>query len=572
MSDPYAAFAQPVQETDPYASIAAPVEGAQPSSELHTYQTRDPKGKIVSFQAPADADDATVRQMAAKAVGGDKRYLRSIVKRDGSKVPGNDTSAATGFVGGVLKPIDNAALAFTANPVGRAVDQFGQALGFPGAEQGAQQHRDMRDNNTRTGYQTLGNIAGTLPLARLPGGLATQGAAGGALLSESDNPLGVAMDAGLGAAGSLVGGGLVKGLGALAGGVTDKGLKALNAAGIPLTLGQIAAAGSGAISKGVAKAEEALTSVPWLGDLVNVARDRGLKAFNVAIGNRILGNVGETLPKGATAGHEMVEAVQSKLSDRYKALVPGLRGTADTQFNSDLAAAEAIADNAGRKDQLVGVVTRLFKNRFQGQTISGQMLKDAETELTKLQKTYKPKGGDEGLYGEALDGVRQALRGLVMRSNPAQAEELQALNTGWAQLKDVRKAIAAGSEYAQSTGEFSTGKLLKQSAGKGYRDPLAEAASQVLPNRTPDSGTARRAMYGLGTIAAGGGAAGLGLSPALAAPAAGSLLYTQTGQKALNALAFGNRPALVSGAAKPLKELSRYAPQLVTGGIAAQKK
>jgi len=531
------------------------------------------KGRKVTFMHPMDADEAAIRKLAAAATG-EPRYARAQVLRaqtaEGAPVATeqvradpDDTSALSGFVAGALKPIDNVAKWVGNTRAGEALDEFGQSLGFPSIEDTNAEHDEWRRNNTRTGYQMLGSIASTLPASRLPGGLAVQGGASGALLSDADTLGDTAKDAAFGAAGGVVGGKVLQSLGGLASGVTNAGARALNKAGVPLTLGQIGQAAGNLPGRVVGYVEDVAAGLPLVGSVVTAARNRGLEGFNVAAGNRILANIGEALPKGAKPGHDMIDAVQSKLSGRYQQLVPNLTATADQQFAADLAAARDLADQASRAPQLAKIVNSVFGNRVNGSQLSGQALKDAESELTRLYGKYANSQGDEGLYGEAIDGVRQALRDMVARSNPAQASELGALNTGWAQLKALRGAVRSGSDKAKATGVTSPGALLRQSAGKGYRDPFAEAATDILPNRTPDSGTAGRLFTGAAL------AGSIGVDPREHPFLAGTLgtvgaLNSRTGQVALNKLAFGARPAGLTALTQPLNRLSRYAPQAVT--------
>lgn len=540
--------------------------GAVPVAARTVRAKTKKNGKTVYFDVAADADDDAVQEAARKATG-DPR-TRSV---DRGNLP-KDTSATTGFLAGAVKPLDNAAEWFASTSIGKAVDRAGQSMGLPSTADAVAGNQAAREGNTRTGFQTLGNIAGTLPTLALPGGALVQGAASGALLSDKKNMGGVAFDAATGAATGKLAQGALSTLGAVGKGVTDKGLRMLNEAGIPLTLGQIASKGKGILAKTLTKGEEALTSVPFLGDVVNSARGRGVEGLNVALGNRILKGIGDSLPAGAKPGHEMVEAVTEKVSARYTRLVPKLRGTFDQQFANDLTNAKALVPSTAREAQFEKDLRNVFTKRSSGSTINGQALKDAESELTRLYGKYKNAQGDEGRYGDALDAARQALRNMVLRSNPSHAKELQSLNKAWAQVGSLRKAIRGGSDLTKATGVVTPGAALRVSTRDGFRDPLLEEATKTLPNMTPDSGTARRAFFTLGGIGAAGGGAGSLVNPALAAPAALSTLYTAPGQKALNAVAFGNRSAPVAWSAKQLENLSRYAPVVTPALVAAQRK
>lgn len=134
-----------------------------------------------------------------------------------SKVP-QRTSQALGFAQGAFKPLDNAAIALEAG-LRRIAPGATQLMDqtFGGSAQDAVNTRAhaIEATGMRPGKigQFAGNVAGTLPLAMLPGGVLTQGAAGGALLSDKRDPRGVLTDAALGAAGGAAGYGAAKALG-----------------------------------------------------------------------------------------------------------------------------------------------------------------------------------------------------------------------------------------------------------------------------------------------------------------------------------------------------------------------
>lgn len=161
---------------------------------MPTYVVTGPGGKKYRVTAPAGASEADVM---ARVRGQSSRPA--------------DNSRTRGFIGGVLKPVDNLATWLSEVPVvGPALDDLGEAVGLPSTKQAVAKNNRARKRNTRTGWQTIGNIAGTLPTAYLPGGVMAQGAAAGALLTEDPTDAkGVMRDATIGAvtgkAGDVVG-------------------------------------------------------------------------------------------------------------------------------------------------------------------------------------------------------------------------------------------------------------------------------------------------------------------------------------------------------------------------------
>lgn len=578
----------PEAAAGPWSTYATGTEAADqkappPAAELHTYSTRGPNGRTITFQGPADASDDEIRRLAVKATGS-RLYARSAIKRDGTPLPRTDTSALSGLVAGALKPVDKAAEWIANTPVGAAIDRAGVAMGFPSTAEGNAEHADWRANNSRTGYQTLGEIAGTLPLARVPGGAAVQGGLSGALLTDAHDLYGTVKDAAFGAVGGQLGQTAIRGLGALASGVTSRGARLLNDAGVPLTLGQIGRAANNLPGRIAAGLEERLAGFPIVGDVINAARDRGTDAYNRTIANRALeaataasGRV-ERLPANVATGREAIAHVGDRLSARYNQLVPNLAVQPDQAFmaagNRALAETRTLPDTM--RDQYGRIINSIMENRAPNGALRGDALKEAESKLTGFIRSYSSSGDpDQRGMAAALSVYREGLRDLVERQNPRFRGELQGLNRGWAQLATLESAaggvgnttgVVTPKGYA-SAARMADSSVRRRATVRGEypNQPLTDAAADILPNRTPDSGTAGRAALFLGA-GAGGGAAYIDPRehPFLAASlGTAAAVSTRPGQVALNRLAFGARPGAVSALAVPLNRLSRYAPQAI---------
>lgn len=480
--------------------------------------------------------------------------------------PRND-SRVTGLAGGAAKPVDNLASWASQIPVlGPAVDNLGQALGMPSTADAVANNDAMRANNTRTGYQLAGNVASTIPLSRLPGGAAVQGAAGGALLSDAKNPGNFIADMALGAIGGKAGQAAGNFMGSVIAPRVSSGARRLANAGIMQTPGQILAGSKNIIARNLSKAEEALTSVPFLGDMINMAREAGTEGYNRALGNRVVGPLGASIPRRLNPGEGYVEGVGKMVGRRYDDLVPQLKGTFDADFATTLAEAKAMTNvlpDAGQ-EQFQRILTDVFWNRASGPNgaktgISGQALKDAESRLTKLVRTYSTSGdADQRVLGEALGTVRTGLRGLVERSNPANATELQNLNRAWAQLRPMRAASDAAPD-----GVITPQRMFQANRQARYRgDKLTNTAAARLRNSTPDSGTARRGATTIGAANLAGLAGAPLLGPAMAIPGALSLLYTRPGMAALNKAVFAPRGPISQTVAKAARALPVAFPAL----------
>lgn len=470
--------------------------------------------------------------------------------------PKND-SALSGFLGGAIKPVDNLVRGAMNLPGMDLVDKAGQAIGLPSAQDAVMNNDAMRANNTRGGFQAAGNIAGTLPTAALPGGAFTQGALGGALLSDAGDTEGLARDTVLGGLTSKAVGGAFKAAGGMISPTLSEDVKRLAAAGMSkFTPGMLAAGKDGLIPRMINKGEEALTSVYGLGDMISSARQGAQTDYGQALGNRILGNIGEQLPKAKTTAEDIVDHVRGQLGQAYDGLVPHLSMSFDNDFVNGLHAAKQMVSTLPDtvQKQFQGIVQNALLNRANGSGMAGQALKDAESYLTKQIRTYMPKGGDHAMLAEAVQGVRQSLRDAIARHNPQFADQLAALNTGWAQLRPIRQVMERNAEDI-----LSPAKVF--SATKPFRDNLARAGKRVITNATPDSGTARRVMA---TAIAGGIGGGIpvmaaGAAPGLALPIGLAALYTKPGIAALNKLMLTARGPVTKAVGEATKWIGDHA-------------
>lgn len=470
-----------------------------------------------------------------------------------------------------------------------------------------------------TGAGMAGNITGQIGMAVAPGGLVAgagklASAAGAARAGQALTGAGAAMMApttikgaaavgagvgamqpamdwgeraantGMGAAGSAGGMAALSGLSRVIRPKTDANALSLLAEGVTPTPGQI-------LGGGFKRAEEALTSVPILGDAIRSGQTRAIGDLNRAAFNRVLAPVGDKLPKGL-AGREAVEYAEQALGKRYDAILPKLTTEADGAFLSEVQSLRNMMGSGSidpaKAAQFEAILQNQVLTKFQpgangAPVITGQTMKAIESDLGQLAAKFgKSMDPDQQMVGDALREVQSALRGNVLRSNPANAPELRKINEGWANFKRVQRAAAGvGSE----SGVFNASQLqsavkaLDKSKDKGafakgeaLMQDLSDPAKAALASKVPDSGTPYRAMLALAGAGGVGGAYGgpegaLTGAAALAAPA---MLFTRPGQQALATL-LARRPASAGPIASALERLAPYAAMPALGASTMQR-
>jgi len=317
-------------------------------------------------------------------------------------------------------------------------------------------------------------------------------------------------------------------------------------------------------------AEEKLTSIPVLGDMISRARGGALEEFNNAAINRASGKVG-TQVQGV--GQDAVREAGDAISDSYEKALSSIKFVKfDKQFAQDAGQLQSMAQS------LAGPLRSKFTNKMQevvGDRISGtgSMLpgtyKKADSELGQLVARYsKSSVASEQELGDAFAQLQSLLKQQMIRSNPQVASGLKAADAGWANLVRVENAAGAAKNaegmftpaQLNQAVRATDGSVRKRATARGEAllQDLANAGQQVLGNKVPNSGTTDRALLGAGAL---GG--GFLLDPIIGASLLGSgLLYTKPGQFLLSN-AVTSRPALAEPVANALRKSS---PGLVPFG------
>ena len=362
----------------------------------------------------------------------------------------------------------------------------------------------------------------------------TQGAIYGAGAGEG-NPVERVPDAILGGA---VSGAVSKALPPI-----TEGAKKLIKAGTPVTVGQ-------AVGGGIRKVEQALKSIPFLGDPIVEAEIRATQGFNKSAFAKVLEplkkygvNPSKEL-KGKETGNQLYSTAESIISKNYDKLVPKLKfpNLSDLQPIYDdiiLKQAEFMPKNVNNAflrdmDEIV------YKNFGADGVLTGQSFKNIQSGLRRKIRNFAndPSEITRG-YGRAYSEVLDGLTDTLKKNNPDLAVQLNDLDFSFKMLNLTGKAVERS---LNKEGTFTPSALMgavrqsDQSLRKGDAR-RGEALFQDLANEgmalnmtLPDSGTATRSLLttGVGLNTAG---AGLGADPVVTGLLTGGLIggYSRAG-------------------------------------------
>lgn len=341
-------------------------------------------------------------------------------------------------------------------------------------------------------------------------------------------------------------------------------LQLLRNEGVTPTIGQ-------ALGGFAGRVEEKLQSVPLMGDAINAARGRAGEEFQEAAFNRALAPVGQKLPAGLS-GRDAVAHTENVLRQSYDDVL--------TRIGA-IPADQAFASKVSNLQQMVGrdVLSKQAKKKFQmvlndvqsafdNGVLTSEGFKRVESQLgSDFRKLTSSQDIYDGRLAPAVKQLQEELRDLLQRQAGGAADDLKATNTAWANFKRVQTAAArVGAEGGEfSPAQFQSAvRALDKSKDKGafargsaLGQDLGDAGRSVLTGKVADSGTAGRAMLGVGAL----GSSYL-LNPAIAAGLLGGAgAYLSPAQRALVA-AVASRPAAAQPAAKALRKV---APMFIPG-------
>ena len=287
--------------------------------------------------------------------------------------------------------------------------------------------------------------------------------------------------------------------------ITDKAKK-LQDKGVRLTLGQqIGGEGGTIFGNLLENVEKMATSIPAVGQSVAKRRVESIIDFNRVALNEAVEPIGLNIPKNLSA-REAFEFVDDAVSKSYDDVLGKLsiNNTKNLEekilksiVNSDL---DETTQNVLLKQMEKKIFSKIKNGKLDGKTI-----KNLETELGRLERSYLPKGGFEGEVGIEYGKIKKVLLNELADQNDG-AVDLQKINKAYANLIPIKEAMSTA---IAREGVFTPAQLLrgikktdkskfktKSSKGGQPLQPTSELANEVIGNAFPDSGTASRIITG----------------------------------------------------------------------------
>lgn len=331
--------------------------------------------------------------------------------------------------------------------------------------------------------------------------------------------------------------------------ITDKA-KELIKQNVPLTFGQ-------AVGGGVRKTEEALKSIPLVGDPIVEAEIRAVRGFDKAVFNKVLEplkkygvDVDKEL-KGSLSGNQLYKKTSDIIEKGYNKLVPKLKfpNLSDLQpiYDDVILKQAEFMPKTVNNSYLRDMDEIVYANFGADGVLTGQGFKNIQSGLRrKIRDMSRSANEIERGYARSYSDVLEALNDTLIKYNPKNAKQLNDLDFSFKMLNLTGKAVEKGTN---KEGTFTASNLLSavRSGDPSLRKTdlrKGEALFQDLGNlgtalnvTLPDSGTATRlgvsSLFTTGGL--GGGAISQGADPLATSLLTGGLLggYSRVGVPAV---------------------------------------
>lgn len=454
-----------------------------------------------------------------------------------------------------------------------AVAPKGRGPLLPSPKQQVQQRKRQMANapyQGSTAGRIAGSVVGSLPTLAVPGGALVQGGVAGAMGTEDPtNPRELATNVAIGAAAGKAGEVAGKTLGRVVRGNPNPSVKALADEGVVMTPGM--RGGPGSVAQFME--DKVMGSVWPLNVVAEAAKDRANNGLRVAVANRVLGPIGETIPRKTRVNQSVIAGVQEKVHNAYNRALTNMSLAPEQTLFDELDNISLSSVRVAGPDgaQQVESNIKYLKDRLASGALTGKQLRETISEL----RAVASKNAGSGV-GDQLWAVDKAIATALERQNGGAA--LKSYTNARAAESLLKRMEDAASRAGVKEGQFGPSQLKQAVQRRGYgtssanvatgkapMQDLSDAADVVMRNSTANSGTPGR-LFAVSSIADPLAAAAIYANPKTAIPLGASMLGYVPGLDEVLQYAALNRPQVLQRAGTAIQNTSPYLSGPVAGG------
>lgn len=250
--------------------------------------------------------------------------------------------------------------------------------------------------------------------------------------------------------------------------------------------------------------DELTESIPPVGGMLKKSRETKLsKSLNSLINNSVEKGTGKSIPRVKKLDPE--EAVQKGreiYDDAYDSVLPKMKLTSKSEIQQEidntLASINTEFPELGK--QLQGKIKRdlnkLIKLVDADGIVTGKKLQKWNTKFNEIKTQYKKDVILEDIANDFFEDFRKNIFTLASKDNPnllKKHSEIQAGYRDFGTFKDLIKSVKP----------VTVSNVKRQALKRGRKDQARDAQDiqTTFTSRTPNTGSADRALFGLGLIA-----------------------------------------------------------------------
>lgn len=250
--------------------------------------------------------------------------------------------------------------------------------------------------------------------------------------------------------------------------------------------------------------DELTESIPIAGGMLKKSRETKLsKSLNSLINNSVEKGTGKTIPRVKKLDPE--EAVQKGreiYDDAYDSVLPRMKLTSKSEIQQEidntLASINTEFPELGK--QLQGKIKRdlnkLIKLVNADGIVTGEKLQKWNTDFNKIKTQYKKDVILEDVADDFFEDFRKNIFALASKDNPNLLKKHSEIQAGY-------RDFGTFSDLIKSVKPVSVSNVKRQALRRGRKDQARDAQDiqTTFTSRTPNTGSADRALFGLGLLA-----------------------------------------------------------------------